>query len=218
MTHSCIPAKLAGLSEVVSSGGNAVIYYSGHAARRGPGQSKATFNGQRWTYVEDGVLFAGPPYLISGNYSGRCERIYGRDFHAVIKKMPLGRTITMVFDACHISTFFGPAIDFSYVYKANADGGSEAPSQGKARGSQTQIIFVAAAQFGELARTFKQKDNPDEQNGAVTVLMDEFFQARRGPRTAQALVDKLYGGCYKRNQRPQIYSLFPVVGNFEILP
>lgn len=36
-------------------------------------------------------------------------------------------------------------------------------------------IFVAAAQFGEGARTFRLEKDSEEEAGAVTVLMDEFF-------------------------------------------
>lgn len=206
------PEILAGLLEVVSSGGNAVIYFSGHAARRGAGQSTILKNER--IYIENGVGFAGPPYLIASDGN----RIYGEEFYAVIKKTPVGRTITMVFDACHIATFFEGVIAFPHVYRAEADEEFKAPSQGEARSPQAQLIFVAAAQFGEGARTFRLEKDSEEEAGAVTVLMDEFFVAPLPSRSAQVLVERLFKGCYKRQQRPRIYSLFPIVGDFELLP
>ncbi|KAG9048399.1 hypothetical protein FS837_012972 [Tulasnella sp. UAMH 9824] len=206
------PEILAGLLEVIGSGGNAVIYYAGHAARRGAG--KSTILEEERKYIEDGIGFAGPPYLITSDGA----RIYGEEFYAVIKKTPLGRTITMVFDACHIGTFFEGVIAFPHVYRAHVDVEFKAPSQPEVRGPQAQLIFVAAAHFGEGARTFKQGNDSEEENGAVTVLMDKFFAAPLASRSAQVLVERLFKNCYEQQQRPRIYSLLPIVGDFELLP
>ncbi|KAG8938054.1 hypothetical protein FRC00_011523 [Tulasnella sp. 408] len=202
--------KLAGLFKAISSGGNIVIYYSGHCSRRGPGTSTITFRDGNWRYEEDGVERAGPPYLIVSD----AERIYGEEIYAILKESRIERIITMVFDTCNVGTFFENVIKFLYVYRARDDGGSEAPSQDEARGSRTQIIFVAATRFGENAGTFREKN---KENGAVTVLMDEFFKVRGASRSAQALVEKLYNVCHTR-QKPRIYSLFPIDGDFELLP
>ncbi|KIO32918.1 hypothetical protein M407DRAFT_90580 [Tulasnella calospora MUT 4182] len=209
------PEILAGFSKVISSGNNVVIYYSGHCSRRGPGTSTITpktYKDRNRRYEENGVERAGPPYIIASD----AQRIYGYELYAIIKQSRVERTITMVFDTCNVGTFFENVIEFRYVYRAIDDGGSETQSRSEGNASRTQIIFVAATQFGEGAGTFLEKDTKKE-NGAVTLLMDEFFKARGASRSAQALVERLYSVCHTR-QKPQIYSLFPIVGDFELLP
>lgn len=205
---------LGGLAKAVGHGGNVVIYYSGHCARRGAGNSTLTLKDGYWRYEEDGVPQAGPPYLISGD----CHRIYGKDVYDAMKKgmgAEPNMTITLIFDTCHAATFFDTVITFPCVYRARAIGGSTVRPR-KAQGSQTQIIFLTATQFHQKAGTFTDAILRRE-NGAVTKVITQFFNEAiadpEAPRSVEALVEKLYDRCRER-QTPEIKALFPILGEF----
>ncbi|KAG8972715.1 hypothetical protein FRC05_009636 [Tulasnella sp. 425] len=195
---------LGGLAKAVGHGGNVVIYYSGHCARRGAGNSTLTLKDGYWRYEEDGVPQAD---LISSD----CHRIYGKDVYDAMKKgmgAEPNMTITLIFDTCHAATFFDTVITFPCVYRARAIGGSTVRPR-KAQGSQTQIFHQKAGTFTDAILR--------RENGAVTKVMTQFYNEAiadpEAPRSVEALVEKLYDRCRER-QTPEIKALFPILGEF----
>ncbi|KAG8934460.1 hypothetical protein FRC01_002823 [Tulasnella sp. 417] len=221
---------LDGLLEAVKIGRSVVFYYSGHCGPSGRGNSRVILKDGRWEYEEDEAEGAGPPYLLSSE----AERIYGEEIEEVLSKgleQNGGRkvTIMLVFDTCHVATFFDHVFEFSSIYRAKEIGGLKEKVPGEPRLGENQLIFIAATEFNQEAGTFKKEANSKEQNGAMTKVMAEFLTGNgpnlpsivckvnlptwlladdKVPKTVEGLVERLYRFCKKR-QAPQVRSLLP---------
>ncbi|KAG9048398.1 hypothetical protein FS837_012971 [Tulasnella sp. UAMH 9824] len=207
------------LVEAVSLGGSLVIY-------------SARFNNGRWEYEgghakkegtkKDEATKPELSYIISGEF----EHIYGKD---VAKALSAGlerngwrkMRIMLIFDTCTAATFFGMKLDprslmslltlsaivddalaLPYVYRPEAFGGLKVEPHGEAKYGESQIIFLASTQLHQGAGTFEVGE-AKKQYGAVTLVMSQFLQDPKVPKTAEKLIEMLYDAC-KERQTPQI--------------